>query len=135
MQPTWQFSSCVCMPYACQEKDEEDTTAQPLPGQGLWSQHLFLAGILQFLIKALFPLSRGITRVPCLLLVYFHKNLENLLFLRTSVEASLTAPRRCRRWGRAEAPARRPEGRTKKTEWDWSRPREKRGAKSLYSAN
>lgn len=30
-------------------------------------------------------------RVPCLLLVYFHKSLENLLFLRTSVEADLTA--------------------------------------------
>lgn len=48
-------------------------------------------GILQFLIKALFPLSRGITRVPCLLLVYFHKNLENLLFLRTYIEAGLIA--------------------------------------------
>lgn len=57
-----------------------------LQGWGLWSQHPLLAPILHFLIKALFPLSGGITR-----LVHFHKNLENLLFLKTSVTAGLTA--------------------------------------------
>lgn len=37
--------------------------------------------------KSSFPpsFSRGITGVPCLLLVYFHKNLQSLLFVKTSL--------------------------------------------------